>query len=699
MKKIWKSFSFYLLTCAIAIGGEEIHTAAELRLGCERRENQRPFVIDATFTSHGKNGVLFLDSTGAMYTCVPANIRSQIAPMQNGDRIHLSGYLALGQDKRCYPHCTNATIIGRGESVKVPTISGADFTSGNFDFHVVQIQGVIKDAFIEEIDPGCIKILLNSNGYTLITSQDPGDHSLASIRDLIGAEILVTGFCDPDPFIRRNFSGRNLRPLKPMTILRHPNGGLFDSPLLTSISEKDPEAIARLGRYRIQGRVLAVWRAHDALILTRVDDRTIIIKARFASATFPKVGDNIEVCGFLGTDLYGYTLTRADWRYSSQHAELMEPKVTKTTMRTLFTDSHGHERFNPELLFRPITIQGLVRSVQTRGLTPQLTLESDGAIIQVEVGSSADLFPQDLNNCTIEISGYLIAEVENWSPNNYIPEIKELFISAESPRSIKVLAHPPWWTPTRLISLISILFALLLTILGWNRILGRKIERRSRELFNEQIAHVSSNLKTMERTRLAIELHDSLSQNLAGIALELQAVKGTLTDNLAFAAQHLDFADRSLASCREELRNCLKDLRSEALEIDDVNEAIRMTLAPYIEKVHCLIRFNVSRELISDNTMHALLRIVRELVQNAIRHGGASEVRVAGAIEEGKLLFSVSDNGIGFNVSEAPGISEGHFGLQGVRDRVNSFNGELTLKSTLNRGTKAVITINLPSTT
>ena len=75
--------------------------------------------------------------------------------------------------------------------------------------------------------------------------------------------------------------------------------------------------------------------------------------------------------------------------------------------------------------------------------------------------------------------------------------------------------------PARLLALIAVLFAGLGAFVVWNRHLARRIERRSRELLDEQIAHVSSDLKTMERTRLAIELHDSLAQNLTGVALEL----------------------------------------------------------------------------------------------------------------------------------------------------------------------------------
>ena len=121
-----------------------------------------------------------------------------------------------------------------------------------------------------------------------------------------------------------------------------------------------------------------------------------------------------------------------------------------------------------------------------------------------------------------------------------------------------------------------------------------------------------------------------------------------------------------------------------------------MTLDPHVTGTDVTIRFNVPRSRLTDNTMHTLLRIVRELVLNAVRHGQATAIRVAGTIEDDKLLFSVSDNGCGFDVGNHPGIREGHFGLQGVHDRIRGFEGEMNIKSDPGRGTKVTLALTLP---
>jgi signal transduction histidine kinase len=143
-----------------------------------------------------------------------------------------------------------------------------------------------------------------------------------------------------------------------------------------------------------------------------------------------------------------------------------------------------------------------------------------------------------------------------------------------------------------------------------------------------------------------------------------------------------------LASCRHELKNCLWDLRSRTFEEKDMTEAVRRAIGPNAGSAKVDVRFNVPRSDLSETTTHAILRIVRELVINAVRHGQASEIKVAGESHDGTISFSVRDNGCGFNPSNVAGPSTGHFGLQGIRERLNAFGGKLKIESEPGRGTK-----------
>ena len=136
-----------------------------------------------------------------------------------------------------------------------------------------------------------------------------------------------------------------------------------------------------------------------------------------------------------------------------------------------------------------------------------------------------------------------------------------------------------------------------------------------------------------------------------------------------------------LQSSRTELKRCLWDLRSDALGEKTFDKAIRKALGTLVTQSDVQIRFNVPRNLFDDTDAHAVLSVIRELVANAIAHGQAGRIRIAGDFTDGLFAFSVRDDGRGFDPDLAPGLSEGHFGLQGIRERVKKLKGELAVES------------------
>lgn len=255
-----------------------------------------------------------------------------------------------------------------------------------------------------------------------------------------------------------------------------------------------------------------------------------------------------------------------------------------------------------------------------------------------------------------------------------------------------LFVRSPWWLHTELLVIIGLLLAGLATMSAWNLSIRIVSRQRARRLLQEEIAHARTRLKVEERTELAVEIHDSVSQALTGIALQLEAALATGRQDPARAEKSLATASQMLASCRRELRGCLWDLRTRTFEEHDLTEALVQTLAPHLKDVRAHVRFNVSRSRLSESTTHAIIKIVRELTVNAIRHGRATTLRIAGEMTGDVIRFSVSDNGCGFDAATAPGPRDGHFGLQGIRERLRKYGGSLTLAA--NRpGTKATVTL------
>ena len=265
-----------------------------------------------------------------------------------------------------------------------------------------------------------------------------------------------------------------------------------------------------------------------------------------------------------------------------------------------------------------------------------------------------------------------------------------------TPDDIRILERPSWWTAGRLAAAVFVLFGGLAAIVLWNLSLQVLVVRRARQLFKADLQRATSELRVKDRTRLAVELHDALSQSLTGVSMEVEAAIRHGTENPGNLMRHISVADKILKSCRNELRNSLWDLRNDALEERNLDEAIRRTLLPHVRDIALKVRFNVPRSLLTDNATHEILRIIRELAVNGISHGKATSIQVAGSIDGENLLFSVRDNGTGFDPDDAPGVSKGHFGLEGVRERLRQLKGKLSFEPAAGGGMKATVTIPLP---
>ena len=284
---------------------------------------------------------------------------------------------------------------------------------------------------------------------------------------------------------------------------------------------------------------------------------------------------------------------------------------------------------------------------------------------------------------TIKATGLCWMEFHNKYGSDIYPVFLRFTLYPHDAEDLQVLTSPPWWTPFRLLMLVLVLAILLTGSFVWSIALNRKAERRGRELYEERASHAIAEKKVEERTRLAVELHDSLSQTLTGIAMQLEVGK-------------TDTAKTMLTACRSDLRRCLWDLRSRTFEEKDMTEAIERTLEPHSIGAKISVRFNVPRERLSDSLTHNILHIVRELVVNAIRHGKATEVKVAGECHGDTISFSVKDNGGGFDPDSVPGPNEGHFGLLGIRERLKALNGTLEIESASGAGSKFKITVLNP---
>ena len=559
---------------------------------------------------------------------------------------------------------------------KVPL---SKLTQRRFLYRRVTTEGTIVLVRHDEIDASAIQLLVKDGSSILNAAFMDGTAQTADVFTFLGARVRLTGMLVEPHGARRNIANYfSLDPPGGLEVVQPPPADLFNAPELDFGSPWTPDDLARMDAHRFDGIVMATWGGNNLMLAGRGYHRVKAMLSR--SEELPPVGRHVAVVGFPATDLYGINLIYARCRPMNDteaSGPVPEPPIADSSLRQLLSDEHGRPRINGYSHGRLLRLKGTVLDVQ-----PSLTLFSlndDGLTMPIDFSSSSNVLSLIETNSKVEAVVLAVTETDSWRESIVLPQTRGLKLILRSAADLKVLAHPPWWTPAKLTTAIMFLLVLSVFIVATNRIINRIMMRR----------------KIAERTRLAVELHDSLSQALAGVACQIAAGENAVADDPEAAKALLKTAERMLESSRTELKNCLFDLRNDTVDDQDFARAIAKTLTLFRAEADIAIRFHAARHQMTDSTAHAILCIIRELVANAIRHGAATCIRVAGTAGNGRLHFSVRDNGGGFDPEKRPGPREGHFGLASIQERLAEMKGSLTITSAPGK-TRAAITLTLP---
>ena len=555
----------------------------------------------------------------------------------------------------------------------------------------VEVSGDIVDIFRDEYDQNYRFVVLKTDDKTIYAVTR---NLSIDFNRLIGASVRIRGKFNPSLPPNRRYLGSTVVILEQddITVLKP---GPRDPFAVTEIGDEftwysSPEKVVGSGIRRMRGHVLASWQGRSVLI-ERADSREVS-RLDVSNQALPGFGAFIEAVGYSETDLCCLNLSRVRWRPAKDVPWNVAP-AADVSGRDLY-NYRGYSAINRNFHGKAIRLTGTVLSSVEDGC---FQIDCDGNTVVIDASSCPEIRPQVEVGSRVRVCGVCVIDIDNWRPNEPFPRARGLFTVIRTPEDFAILSPAPWWTAARLLTVIGVLVLAIVLVSAWCVLLRRLAEQRGRELFRRQIAQAQAEFKVEERTRLAVELHDSLAQNLSGVAMEIEVAQQLSEKAPAESARHLDIAARTLDSSRNELRNCLWDLRCNALEENDLAAAVRRTMTPHCKGVRLHVRFDIRRSRLSDNTTHALLRLIRELALNGIRHGKATDVHIVGAIDGKWLRFSVRDNGCGFNPAGAPGVTEGHFGIQGVRERLAAIGGDLTIESEIGRGTKATGRIPAPT--
>ncbi len=183
-----------------------------------------------------------------------------------------------------------------------------------------------------------------------------------------------------------------------------------------------------------------------------------------------------------------------------------------------------------------------------------------------------------------------------------------------------------------------------------------------------------------ERTHLARELHDSVLNELAALRTSLDEV----SVSSKFEASYEEVTHR--------LREIVSELRPPMLMyglIPAINELADNLMERHSDKIKIKVDIQTSHERLPENIEQHLFRIVQESCENAIRHAKAKNITMFGALAPKSINLTIEDDGTGFDtrLELSSLITNNHFGLAGMIERVHLIGAEINIRSSIGTGT------------
>jgi signal transduction histidine kinase len=241
----------------------------------------------------------------------------------------------------------------------------------------------------------------------------------------------------------------------------------------------------------------------------------------------------------------------------------------------------------------------------------------------------------------------------------------------------------PAWYQTNWFRILCVVSGIVI-LMALHKLRLRQIARTISSRFDERLA---------ERTRMARDLHDTLLQTLQGSKLVADGALKPSTDAIRMR-RALEQLSLWLGRATQEGRAALNSLRMGTTQTNDLAEAFRRVTENGLIPNSMAVTFSVVGDA---REMHPIVRdeiyrIGYEAIRNASAHSSASRLEVELRYTS-DLALRVSDNGTGIDPAIADAGRDGHFGLQGMRERAARISGKLTIVSSANSGTEIELTV------
>lgn len=357
-----------------------------------------------------------------------------------------------------------------------------------------------------------------------------------------------------------------------------------------------------------------------------------------------------------------------------------------------FPTVKGAIHFNPKRppvrRHAPVRIEGLVVDGASRAADARVVLGPGRRRVRIDFTSCSLRTPEAVS-FRYRLEGYdpqwnvagsvRSAEYDNLPPGRYPFQV---IAQGESPEDTAssanlVLEIEPYFYQTGLFY--------VLCFVGMGAMLAGVFYQRERRTRQEY------QLRLDERTRIARDMHDTLVQGCVGVSTLIEAAVGAAKRDEGQMLDRLDSARIHLRLTIDEARQALADLRH-----DSFHGGLVKALEELVATVQTPVALRVEGEPVDlgETRNLAMLLVAREAIRNAMQHAAAASMEVSLLYGPEALEMDVQDDGRGFTASTDQLATHGHFGILGMRERVEQLGGSFEILSEAGAGT--TVSVRMP---
>lgn len=570
--------------------------------------------------------------------------------------------------------------------------------SGSEDGQRVEVQGVVQDVSTPD-EFGDSKVTLMIDGHPCRVASENGSQLDAS--KLVDARVRVRGILVPLPNLRAEVAGLRMVVMgaRDFEILEPPPADPFQAPKvkLNRLLPFSPDS--RPFHRKVTEGVVTMAMPGQFFFL-QDGERSVRVQSEALNV---QTGDRLEVAGFIETsrtlaELKGAIVRKLGRADPPPAVEVSVDRILHPDFRSMF-EKVAESDFSGRL----VRFSGRVVRIERglKGLPPTLLIESDGYLFPARLAANSFEMPANwVEGSQLDLTGVCELDFKEDSTTQASISISGFRMWLRSPQDVRVLAAPSWWTPRRLAIALFCVAGVLLLALVWNLALRRLLHKRSLLLEEVMRKHRNSEIEfqgaQQERRRLASDLHDGLQQLMAAAAYRVEAAVAHLGEIPPVVEAQLTAARRALVRSQVGLRDALWGLQHMEEDSDDFVALLRHAVGTVEQWPTGAVSVTCEGEPypVSRKVMGSLLLLMQESVGNAIKHGGAKQVRVSLLYDAGFLQMRIDDDGCGFDPDVVPGPKEGHFGLESIRLRMKWLGGTVEVKSAPGEGTTVICKVS-----